>query len=103
MKGPEVPKSSPHPMVIIFTPWSGEAMIYRNTIHNYPSVFPPQDRTRAPHLPSGCGDHWTTGAVGLYLDNAAPVLNKGHVPYLAQGVITMALFTSFQFINHERS
>ena len=28
--------------------------------------------------------------VGLYLNNAGPVLNKGIVPYLAQGVITMA-------------
>ena len=28
--------------------------------------------------------------VGLYLDHAGPVLNKGVVPYLVQGVITIA-------------
>ena len=27
--------------------------------------------------------------VGLFLGNAAPVWNKGDVPYLVQGVITM--------------
>ena len=34
--------------------------------------------------------HPSVALGGLYLGNAALVLNKGNVPYLAQGVVTMA-------------